>query len=707
MSFLAKTIRLSSLSFALAASALAQFEFPDEAGPVEATLVADVTQVAPGDSFTVALRLQHAPHWHTYYLNPGQVGNPPEVKWTLPDGVKAGELQFPVPKMGDFAGAKFYGYEGDAWFLTTITTPSVLPETLEISAKASWLACKEQCIPGDAKLSLAITSGAETTPDPKQVTAFAQARSRLPITLEEAPWTISVSENSDRIAINMIPALGAVDEPSGVHFFSSDLQDDAQRPQKLLPLPNGGWRLEVKRALKDGFDQPLEKLPHLSGILSAESGWVADKPEVKGIALNELAITDEPSGGLTTASGGSGLPLIAILGLMLLGGLILNLMPCVFPVIGLKIMGFVQQAGEDRRKVMIHGLVFTAGVLVSFWVISGLLFVAREAAGSSGDVTWGYQLQNPWVVLLLLLLLFVLALNMYGVFEIGTSATGIGGKLQSKQGIVGSFFSGVLATLVATPCSAPFLGAGIGAAIGLPAVPFFAAFTAMALGLSLPYLVLSIFPQLIDKLPRPGPWMESFKQAMSFLLFATAGFLLWVYVGLEQIGLPGMLDVVIGLSAVAVAAWVYGRWNTPVRSRRTRTIALVLTAAFTIGGVLAMVPKEKDLKWGTWSQDRVDQLLADDKPVYIDFTASWCLTCQLNKKRAYDAEVAALMKKKGIVALKADNTNRDPEINRAIRALGRAAVPVNVLLVPGKEPIVTPELLSPGYLLELFGENVE
>jgi DsbC/DsbD-like thiol-disulfide interchange protein/cytochrome c biogenesis protein CcdA len=687
-----------------------RFDLPGDpaaaAGPVEATLVTDVSQIAPGDSFTVALRLQHAPHWHTYYVNPGQVGNPPEVEWTLPDGVKAGPLRFPVPKVGDFAGAKFYGYEGDAWFLSTITTPSVLPEVVEITAKVSWLACKEQCIPGDATIVLEIDSGAETTPYEDVATAFAQARSRIPIPQDMAPWTISVSENKDRIAIDLIPALGAVDEPSGVHFFSSDRQDDAQEPQKLAPLPNGGWRLEIKRALKDTFDEPIEKLPYLSGILSAGSGWLADDPAVKGIALDELPITDEPGGGRTTASGGSGLPLPAILGLMLLGGLILNLMPCVFPVIGLKIMSFVQQAGEDRRKVIIHGLIFTAGVLVSFWVISGLLFAAREAAGSSGDVTWGYQLQNPWVVLLLMLLMFVLALNMYGVFEIGTSATGIGGKLQSKQGIAGSFFSGVLATLVATPCSAPFLGAGIGAAIGLPAVPFFASFTAMALGLSLPYLVLSVFPQLIDKLPRPGPWMESFKQAMSFLLFATAGFLLWVYVGLEQIGLPGMLDVVIGLSAVAVAAWVYGRWNTPVRSSRTRVIALLLTALFTIGGLYAMLPKEKDLKWGTWSQNRVDELLADDKPVFIDFTASWCLTCQLNKKRAYDAEVAAMMKDKGIVALKADNTNRDPEINRAIRALGRAAVPVNVLLVPGKEPIITPELLSPGYLLELFGENV-
>jgi thiol:disulfide interchange protein DsbD len=394
---------------------------------------------------------------------------------------------------------------------------------------------------------------------------------------------------------------------------------------------------------------------------------------------------------------------------MLLGGLILNLMPCVFPVIGLKIMGFVQQSGEDSKKIMLHGLMFTLGVLASFWALSGVLFAARAAAlaksGSADSIGWGYQLQNPWVVLGLMLMMFILALNMYGVFEIGASATSVGGKLQSKSGLSGTFFSGVLATLVATPCSAPFLGVAIGTAIGLPAVQFFLAFTAMGLGLSTPYLVLSIFPKLIHLLPRPGAWMESFKQAMAFFLFATAGYLLWVYTG--QIGLENMLGPIFGLSAIAIGAWILGRWNLPYREKSVRYLAMGLALVFAIGGFWITKPPEKSkLVWEHWSAERVTELTEAGTPVYVDFTAHWCATCQFNKKRAYTPEVIQLMKDKGIVALKGDKTNPDPAIEEKLRELGRTAIPVNVLYVPGKDPIVTPELLTPDYLKELFGREI-
>ena len=294
-----------------------------------------------------------------------------------------------------------------------------------------------------------------------------------------------------------------------------------------------------------------------------------------------------------------------------------------------------------------------------------------------------------------MLLMFVLALNMFGVFELGTSRHRHRRQAPVQAGIAGSFFSGVLATVVATPCSAPFLGAGIGAAIGLPAVPFFAAFTAMALGLALPYLVLSVFPQLIEKLPRPGPWMESFKQAMSFLLFATAGFLLWVYVGLTRPAVDAR------------------RRDRPVRDRRRRLDLRPLEhpgpqpphphasrspspPPSRSPASSAMLPPDKDLKWGTWSEHRVDELLADGTPVFIDFTAQWCLTCQINKKRAYSKDVVALMKERGIVALKADNTDRDPEIDRTIRSLDRGAVPGQRALRPRQGPDRHPGTSLPG-----------
>jgi len=401
---------------------------------------------------------------------------------------------------------------------------------------------------------------------------------------------------------------------------------------------------------------------------------------------------------------------LGIIGGMLLGGLILNLMPCVFPVIGLKIMNFAQQAGEEKSKVVMHGITFASGVIISFWVLSGFLLALRNAAikGEGEDVGWGYQLQNPYIVLGILLLMFILALNMFGVFEIGTKATSVGGKLQNKQGLAGSFFSGVLATIVATPCSAPFLGAAIGAAFALPNFQFMLAFTAMAVGLASPYLILSIFPNLIKKLPRPGPWMESFKQGMSFLLFATTGYLLWVYIA--QTGLDYMLNVVIGLTSIAMGLWIHGRWNLPHRSRKVKSIASALTILSVIGGIFIILPPDKSnkLTWEKWSEARVEELLEDNTPVYVDFTATWCATCQLNKKRAYPPEVVQLFKDYGVVALKGDKTNATPEIEKKLQELGRTAIPVNVLYIPGKDkPIITPEILTADYLTELITTHLK
>lgn len=303
--------------------------------------------------------------------------------------------------------------------------------------------------------------------------------------------------------------------------------------------------------------------------------------------------------------------------------------------------------------------------------------------------------------------MFILALNMFGVFELGTKVVGVGGELQNKSGLAGSFFSGVLATVVATPCSAPFLGAAIGAAFALPNVQFMLAFTAMALGLALPYLFLSIFPDLIKKLPRPGPWMESFKQGMSFLLFATAGYLLWVYV--SQTGLDYMLNIVIGLSVIALALWIYGRWNLPYKSKTVQNVAKALTLLGLIGGISMAFPPNKSNKitWEKWSNEEVERLLENDTPVFVDFTATWCATCQVNKKRAYSKEVVKLFKEYGIVALKADKTNASPEIERKLQELGRTAIPVNVLYVPGSDdPIITPELLTSDYMVELINTQL-
>ncbi|MBP7951834.1 MAG: thioredoxin family protein, partial [Verrucomicrobiales bacterium] len=379
----------------------------------------------------------------------------------------------------------------------------------------------------------------------------------------------------------------------------------------------------------------------------------------------------------------------------LLGGLILNLMPCVFPVIGIKIMDFVKQSGQDKWRVTVHGLVFSLGILVTFWLLSGTLLFLRSRGE---EVGWGFQLQNPWIVFGLVLLMFIFAMNMFGVFEFGTNAVGVGQNLTGKKGFVGSFFKGALAVVVSTPCSAPFLATALSAVITLPPAQMMLVFTFIALGLALPYLVLSSFPALIRKLPKPGPWMESFKQVMSFFLFGTAGYLLWVYGGL--VDEFNLLYAILGLTMVALGLYVFGRWCSPLRSARTRTIGYAFLAALLAGGVWMGRPKLDTLEWKAWSPELQAQLLEEEKPFYIDFTARWCLTCQTNKAAYKNSEVAGIIRKKGITLLRADWTDRSETIREAIESYGKTAIPVNVLFIPGQEkPEVLPELLTPGVVL--------
>lgn len=380
-----------------------------------------------------------------------------------------------------------------------------------------------------------------------------------------------------------------------------------------------------------------------------------------------------------------------------LGGLILNVMPCVFPVLGIKVLSVVQQAGGDKRQVLMHGLAYTLGVLVCFWVLGGIVVALGKG--------WGFQLQNPAFVFGLATFFLIFAMSMAGVFEIGTSAVGVGQNLQSKHGFGGSFFSGLLAVVVAAPCSAPVLGSALGYAVSLPIMGALLMFSALGFGLASPFLLLAVFPKLVVALPRPGAWMESFKQGLSFLLFGTAVFEIWVLTGMIE-GQP-MLFVLLGLVLVAFGCWVYGRWYLPHKSARVRSVALVITLGSLIGGISLGWPAKNDhpiehkpvvengLTWEVWSPEKVSQLVSSKTAVYIDYTAKWCLTCQVNKRVYKDEALKKLIADKKVVLLKADWTNEDERITKALADLGKAAVPVNVLYVPGeKEPVVLPELLS-------------
>ena len=672
---------------------------PAKEEKTSASLHSAVKTTAPGETFTVAIKLTHAEGWHAYYKNPGGVGLPLEFEWVLPKGFSLTSEQWPTPHLYENQGNTFYTYSGEYLILAEISSDDTVAvdQDVQISVTANWQICDEKsCLnPESKKLNISLPVENVQELNQEQKALFDEARKELPV--PSTDWNVSVSDESNQYLLHLTPSGSNTHELSDLYFFSSAGETQNVKKQKLTKEGD-----LYTLALPKNTDYQGDPVKNLSGVIYSSTGWSSGASNT-GLIIDKVAFEKAK---LKSASIGK---LLGIIGGMLLGGLILNLMPCVFPVIGLKIMGFAEQAGAEKKKVVFHGLTFASGVLISFWVMSGLLLTLRNAAlkGEGQEVGWGYQLQNPYVVFAILLLMFILALNMFGVFELGTKVVGVGGELQNKSGLAGSFFSGVLATVVATPCSAPFLGAAIGAAFALPNVQFMLAFTAMALGLALPYLFLSIFPDLIKKLPRPGPWMESFKQGMSFLLFATAGYLLWVYV--SQTGLDYMLNIVIGLSVIALALWIYGRWNLPYKSKTVQNVAKALTLLGLIGGISMAFPPNKSNKitWEKWSNEEVERLLENDTPVFVDFTATWCATCQVNKKRAYSKEVVKLFKEYGIVALKADKTNASPEIERKLQELGRTAIPVNVLYVPGSDdPIITPELLTSDYMVELINTQL-
>lgn len=376
------------------------------------------------------------------------------------------------------------------------------------------------------------------------------------------------------------------------------------------------------------------------------------------------------------------------LGLMLIfafiGGLILNIMPCVFPVLGIKITSIVNQSGDDKKRVFIHGLVYTAGILFSFWVLVALLQIF--------DISWGGQFQSPLFVYGIVLLFTVFGLNMAGLFEVGSSAVGVGSDLTRQSGFRGSFFSGLLATLVSTPCSAPFLAPALVYGLALDLFPSLLFFSVIGFGLAFPFLLLAISPPLMKLLPRPGAWMESFKQAMSFLMLGAAAYFAWSLQGLTDT--TAQRDLLIGLVIVAFALWIYGRWCVISKPTKTRVKALLATLAFLTLGIWWGWPYPKQPFWKEWSPEVAQNLIDEKQPFYIDYTARWCVTCQWNK-RVYTQEMQKEFEKRGIIALKADWTDNDERITKALDELGRAAVPVNVLYIPGqKDPIILPETLT-------------
>jgi thiol:disulfide interchange protein DsbD len=413
-----------------------------------------------------------------------------------------------------------------------------------------------------------------------------------------------------------------------------------------------------------------------------------------------------PSGGATSSSSGTSNLLsdggvFYYLLLAFLGGMILNIMPCVFPVLAIKITTVVSQAHEDKRKMLAHGVAYTLGVLISLWTLAGILLALRSTGAQFG---WGFQLQSPWFVYAIVLIMVIFGLNMLGLFEVGTSAIGAGGELTAKSGVAGSFFSGLFATVVATPCTAPLLANALPVALSLPAAGALSFFTVIGLGLASPYLVLSLAPGMLRRLPRPGPWMESFKQGMAFLMLAAGGYFAWVLMGL--ISDENQRDLLVGLAVIAMAFWIYGRWCVISKPARTRVRGGMAAALVLLLGIWWSHPREKGLAWEKWSPQAVKEAIDAEKPVYVDFTARWCSTCQFNH-RVYDAkEIRDEIRRLGIALMKADWTDYDPVISQTLKdEFHTEAVPLNVLYVPRRDkPVILPNILTVANVRAAFAE---
>jgi thiol:disulfide interchange protein/DsbC/DsbD-like thiol-disulfide interchange protein len=712
---------------------------------VTAELIPETTQIRIGQPFLIALHLHMDPGWHTYWINFGDAGLPTTIKWTLPPGFTAGPIQWPTPEVHAMGPETTYGYGGDVYLLTTITPPAKLgaklPRQLDFKARADWLVCQEECIPGkgDLAVTLNFDPAAPPSSDAAAEAFFATAKSRLPVpnTLWDvkagyAPRGGLVSGPGQVVLLMQLKNRPGVDALAlgKVYFFPeqenviSPKEDDLGKPdpaQKasefVLPFAlqqNGEKPPEISGVLVS--DQPLAgeaKAIYIPAVSTAANdipvNWAAlTAPPGDSAAAATPAASSSQTGGGSTAKVKDQAPpfLIAVLGAAFLGGLILNLMPCVLPVLSLKVFSLVRHAGGHPGMAWRQGVAFTAGVVISFWILAGLLIALRAAGNHLG---WGFQMQSPGFVLALIFLFFLLGLNLFGVFELGASLVGLDAKATGRvgNGLTSSFLNGALATLAATPCTAPFMGSSIGFAAEQPPAVALLIFTFLALGMATPYLLLTTFPGALRFVPKPGAWMEAFKQFMGFLLLATVIFLVYVFGAL--VGQDQVLYLLAALLIAGVAAWIYGRWAAPGHTVGVRLAAVVLALlclayAVNWGVVLSRAtPTTGATAWQPWTPSAVDAALAQQRPVFVDFTAAWCLSCKVNEQVALETDpVRQAFAKKNVALFRADWTHADPAISAVLMQYHRDGVPLYLLYSPKAKdaPQVLPEVLTPGLVLQ-------
>ncbi|MBK8740588.1 MAG: thioredoxin family protein [Betaproteobacteria bacterium] len=702
------TLILLALAWLLAGGAQARAVQTEH---VEAELIAERTAAEPGRPLRVALRLKMDEHWHTYWRNPGDTGLPTTIQWQLPAGFQPGEIEWPAPHRIDVGSFANYGYEGEVVLPVLLAVPAGLPPgaAIPIKARADWLVCREQCIPGGADLVLDVPIAAASDADARWAGLFATAWSETP--RDATAWQWNAYRTGGRLDLVWQPPAGSA-TPSRVQFFphAEGLIEPAAR-QALYRLPDGRLRLNV------ALSKQAAQLPaSVDGVLTTAGGWGKEMLDgARAVYLSAGVENTLPQGAhggtpldaAVTYVGGAGQDapgLVAAIALALIGGLILNLMPCVFPVISLKVLGFSQQAHGKLAAIRMHGLVFAAGVVLSFVALAGVVLALRAGGQELG---WGFQLQSPAVVTALAILFFLLTLNIAGYFETSTLVPGGIASFSARNPYVNSFLSGVLAVVIASPCTAPFMGAALGFALAQPPAASLAVFVALGLGMALPYLLLAWFPAWLKRLPKPGPWMVWLKQLLAIPLAATVIWLGWVLA--QQSGADAFARLLFVLLLLAVGIWCARQRLMARHVSRVLAIGAVLVAGWLAWPLIddAAAAEAKAVAagdWQPWSRARLDELVSAGQPVFVDFTAAWCVSCQANKKLVLEREdaIRAFADKK-VVLLRADWTRRDPGITAALAGFGRSGVPVYALYRPGKSTLILPEILTPGGLREALG----
>jgi thiol:disulfide interchange protein/DsbC/DsbD-like thiol-disulfide interchange protein len=660
--------------FAVAAPAAAMQSAPVSTARDTVSLVSDTDAVAPGTPFRVGLYFHLAPGWHTYWQNPGDAGQPPDLTLTLPHGVTAGPVAWPAPQRIAEGPVMTYAYTGDLLLPITVT-PTASGGPLAIHAHATWLVCQQICVPEQADFTLNLPAG---TPAPSaQAPLFAAHDRAVP---RASPWTAHVA--SDGTLSVQGPELSPATVAAAwfIPQHSGEIQDDA--PQHLS-VHDGGFDLAL--TLAKGFDRAAG----LPGIVS-----VRDRA---GLQANvEVAATPGPlpEPGMP--------PLQQVLAFAFLGGLILNLMPCVFPVLAMKTVALARSAARGQAHA--HALSYTAGVLVTFAMLGGALLVARAAGTAAG---WGFQFASPAFVTAMAWLLFGVGLNLSGVFQVGSALIGAGGGLASREGHAGSFFTGLLAVLVATPCTAPFMGVAVAAGLAAPPAVTMLVFLVMGLGLAAPYMALAAIPGLARAAPRPGPWMDVLRQALAFPMYGAAAWLLWVVS--QEAGSEGVLGTAAGFVLLGFAGWVLGvSQYGPSRHRRfgqSAAAAALLTALAVLSGI-AVAPGTPAAAAGAenaeaYTPARLAALRSEGRPVFVNMTAAWCVTCLVNERVAIaTSAVQQAFAAHHVAYLKGDWTRQDPSISAYLRANGRDGVPLYVYYPPhGGKPQILPQILTENEVL--------